>query len=123
MDEPADPARERWLDRLMPAAVLLVSRAWVRREVAAVPGLDAARRARLVDELVGYEPPRRHGLRNTFVAWLLMLGGAALARLLGIAPWLGFVGGMLVVLLLARELACRALRWRLGRLLDEGPEP
>lgn len=123
MGEPPDQEPARWRDRLTPAAVLLVSRAWVMREVAAVPGLDTAQRARLVDELLGYEPPRRHGLRNTFVAWLLMLGGAALARLLGIAPWLGFVGGMLVVLLLARELACRALRWRLGRLLDEGPEP
>jgi len=119
VDEAPDAAPARWLDRLTPAAVLLVSRAWVMREVAAVPALDAARRARLVDELSGYEPPRRHGLRNTFVAWLLMLGGAALARLLGVAPWLGFVGGMLVVLLLARELACRALRWRLAQRLAE----
>jgi hypothetical protein len=110
------PLRIRAIDRLTPTAVLLVSRAWVLREVGAVPDLDDRRRAELVDELIGYEPERRHGLRNNFVAWLLMLGGTGLARLLDVAPWLGFVAGLLVVLLLARALAVRALRWRLKQL-------
>lgn len=106
----------RFIDRLTPAAVLLVSRAWVLREVAALPAIDDARRAELVDELIGYEPERRHGLRNNFISWLIMLGGTGLARLAGIAPWIGFVAGLLVVLLLARQLATRALRWRLRQL-------
>jgi len=112
---PGGQPRIRWLDRLTPAAVLLVSRAWVLREVAAVPGLDEARRAELVDELIAYEPERRHGLRNNFIAWLIMLGGTGLADLAGAPPWLGFVAGLLLVLLLARELAVRALRWRLAQ--------
>jgi hypothetical protein len=70
----------------------------------------------IVDDLIGHEPERRHGLRNNFVAWLIMLGGTGLARAVDIAPWLGFAAGLLVVLLLARELAVRALRWRLARL-------
>jgi len=106
----------RWLDRLTPTAVLLVSRAWVLREVAAVAGIDDARRAELADELIGYEPERRHGLRNNFIGWVIMLGGTGLAHLVGAPPWLGFVAGLLVVLLLARELAVRALRWRLAQL-------
>ena len=106
----------RWVDRLTPTAVLLVSRAWVLREVAAIPGLDDARRAELIDELIGYEPERRHGLRNNFIAWLIMLGGTGLARLLGVPPWLGFVVGLLIVSLLARELTTRTLRWRLAQL-------
>lgn len=112
----APPLRIRWLDRLTPTAVLLVSRAWVLREVAAVPGLADDRRAQLVDDLIGYEPERRHGLRNNFIAWLIMLGGVGLARLIDVAPWLGFAAGLLIVLLLARELAVRALRWRLAQL-------
>ena len=112
----APPLRIRWVDRLTPTAVLLVSRAWVLREVATVPDIDDARRAQLVDELIGYEPERRHALRNNFIAWLIMLGGVGLAHLAGIPPWLGFVAGLLIVLLLARELAVRALRWRLAQL-------
>jgi hypothetical protein len=111
-----EPQRIRWIDRLTPTAVLLVSRAWVLREVAAVPGLDDLQRARLSDELVSYEPERRHGLRNNFIAWLIMLGGVGLAEMIGAAHWIGFVAGLLVVLLLARELAVRALRWRLAQL-------
>jgi hypothetical protein len=107
----------RWIDRLTPTAVLLVSRAWVLREIASLPALSEARRAELVDALIAYEPERRHGLRNNFVAWLLMLGGTGVARLAGIAPWIGFIGGLLVVLLLARMLAVRALRWKLARLV------
>lgn len=108
----------RILDRLTPTATLLVSRAWVLREVEAVPGIDATRRAELVDALVGYEPERRHGLRNNFIAWILMLGGTAVARLVGAEPWIGFVAGLAIVLLLARLLVVRALRWKLARLLD-----
>ena len=111
-----EPQRIRWIDRLTPTAVLLVSRAWVLREVAALPGLDDLQRARLSDELISYEPERRHGLRNNFIAWLIMLGGAGLAELIGAAHWVGFVVGLLIVLLLARELAVRALRWRLAQL-------
>ena len=116
-----DPPPIRRLDYLTPTAVLLVSRAWVLREVAAVAGLDDARRAQLVDALCIYEPERRNGLRNNFIAWMIMLGGAALARLIGVPPWLGFVAGLLIVLALARSLATRALRWRLARLLDQQP--
>jgi len=111
-----------WIDRLTPTAVLLVSRAWVLREVATVPDLDEVQRAKLADELIGYEPERRHGLRNNFIAWLIMLGGVGLAELIGAAPWLGFVAGLLIVLLLARELAVRALRWRLAQLTGKAQE-
>jgi hypothetical protein len=106
----------RFIDRLTPTAVLLVSRGWVLVEVAAVPGLDEARRAELVDALVAYEPERRNGLRNNFIAWLLMLGGTGLADLVRLPPWLGFLAGLLLVLLLARLLAVRTLRWRLQQL-------
>jgi hypothetical protein len=108
--------RIRWIDHVTPTAVLLVSRAWVLREVGGLPGIDERRRAELVDELVGYEPQRRHGLRNNFIAWLIMLGGTGLAHLSGLPPWLGFVAGLLVVLMLAREVAVRSLRWRLAQL-------
>jgi hypothetical protein len=121
MPLPGPAPRIGLVDRLTPTAVLLVSRAWVLREVAAVPALDEARRAQLVDALVAYEPERRHGLRNNFIAWLLMLGGALLARLLEVPAWWGFVAGLLVVLALARELAVRALRWRLRQLLSAAP--
>jgi hypothetical protein len=110
------PRRIRFIDRLTPTAVLLVSRAWVLREVAALPALDDARRAELVEALIGYEPERRHGLRNNFIAWLIMLGGTGLARLAEVPPWVGFVAGLLIVLLLARQLAVRTLRWRLLQL-------
>jgi hypothetical protein len=113
---PRGPLQIRWTDRLTPTAVLLVSRAWVLREVGALAAIDEARRAKLVDELIGYEPERRHALRNNFIGWLIMLGGTGLAHLAGLPPWLGFVAGLLVVLLLAREVAVRALRWRLAQL-------
>jgi hypothetical protein len=116
-----EPTRIRLVDRLMPTAVLLVSRAWVLREVGALPGLDGARRAQLIEDLVGYEPERRHGLRNNFIAWLIMLGGTGLARLVDLPPWLGFVAGLLIVLLLARLLAVRALRWRLMQQTEPRP--
>lgn len=106
----------RALDYLTPTAVLLVSRAWVLREVNAVGDFDGEQRARLVDELTAFEPERRHGLRNNFIAWIIMLGGTGLARLAGVAPWLGFMCGLLIVLALARSLATRAVRWRLAQL-------
>jgi hypothetical protein len=120
--EPGGQPQIRWIDRLTPTAVLLVSRAWVLREVAAVPGIDEGRRAELTDELIGYEPERRHGLRNNFVGWLIMLGGTGLAHLIGVPPWLGFVAGLLVVVLLARAVAVRALRWRLAQLAAPQPD-
>jgi len=115
--------RIRAIDRLTPTAVLLVSRAWVLREVAAVPSLDEARRAELVDELIAYEPERRHVLRNNFIAWLLMLGGVGLAGLVGLPGWVGFVAGLLVVVLLARLLAVWALRWKLAWLIENSEWP
>ncbi len=122
MTAPPRALRIRLIDRLTPAAVLLVSRAWILREVATVDGIDDAQRAQLADELLGYEPERRFGLRNSFIAWLIMLGGALLARLIDVPPWIGFVAGLLIVLALARELATRALRWKLGQML-EPPSP
>lgn len=119
MSSAPDPLAIRWIDHVTPTAALLVSRAWVLREVAAVPGLTPARRAALVEALIAYEPERRHGLRNNFIAWMLMLGGTGVARLVGIAPWLGFVAGLLVVLWLARLLTERALRWKLAQLVAE----
>jgi hypothetical protein len=111
-----------WRDRLTPTAVGTVSRAWVMREVANRVA-DEARRARLVDELVTYEPPRRHGLRNNFIFWGGVLGAAALSRLVGLPGWTGFVAALLGFLWVARELAVRALRWRLDQLLaGEAPE-
>lgn len=123
MEGAPGPLPIRFVDRVTPTAVTLVSRAWVLREVSALPGLDDARRAELVDELVAYEPERHHGLRNNFIAWIIMLGGTGLARLVEVAPWLGFVAGLLVVLLLARELAVRALRWRLAQLVAAPTRP
>jgi len=116
VSEAPDPLPVGWIDRLTPTAVLLVSRAWVMQEVAALPGLTPERRAALVDELIAYEPERRHGLRNNFIGWLIMLGGTGLAHLAGVPPWLGFVAGLVLVLVLAREVAVRALRWRLAQL-------
>ena len=109
-----------WRDRLTPTAVGTVSRAWVMREVAGRVG-DESRCARLVDELVGYEPPRRHGLRNNFIFWIGVLAAAALSRLVGLPGWTGFVAALLGFLWIARELAVRALRWRLDQLLAGEP--
>lgn len=108
------------LDRVTPAAVGLVSRAWVLREVAAVPGLSAARRTQLVDQLCSYQPPRKHGLRDNFIAWLVMLSGAMVFNWLDLPGWIGFVIALIGLLVIARVLMLRALRWRLQRLLDDG---
>jgi hypothetical protein len=73
-----------------------------------------------VDELVAFEPPRRHQVRDNLMVWIGALGAAALAGTLGAPPWTGFVVALLLFMLLARALAVRALRWRLAQLLAEG---
>ncbi|MDL1860572.1 hypothetical protein FBR04_06025 [Betaproteobacteria bacterium PRO7] len=112
-----------WRDRITPTAVGLVSRAWVIAEVeraADRAGItDAATRAQWVEVLVGYEPPRAHGIRNNAIVWIGLIGGAMLASAFGLPAWTGFVAALIGFLLIARELAVRALRWRLGQLLAE----
>jgi hypothetical protein len=90
----------------------------VLREVAAVAALGETRRAQLVDALCIDAAERRNGLRNKFIASIIRLGAAALARLAGLPPWLGFVAGLLIALALARSPATRALRRRLAQWLD-----
>lgn len=117
------------LDRLTPTAVGVVSRAWVLREVAAVPGLDAAARRRLVDVLSAYQPPRRQPMRDNALAWAVLLGGAMLFNALDLPGWIGFVLALVALTAVARVLATRALRWRLARWLetqqddDDAPPP
>jgi hypothetical protein len=108
------PARTQ--DRFTPTAVGLVSRAWVIEEVERrVP--DAGRHAALIDELVGYEPPRQHALRNMFLFWVSAIALSALVGALGLPRWSGFVAVVVLFAWLARLLAVRALRWRLDQLL------
>ena len=107
-------------DRFTPTAVGVVSRAWVIAEVMRVPELSDAQRRQLVEQLAGYLPPRRHGLRNNIVAWTLLLGGAMLFNAVGLPGWTGFVLALALLLAVARALAVKALRWRLNRLLVEG---
>lgn len=111
--------KARWVDHITPTAVLLVSRGWVLAEVARVPGLTDAARERLVEDLIAFEPPRRHGARNSLFVWFTLLGAAMLATELGLPGWWGFVPALLALLVLARVLAVRALRWRLAVLLEE----
>lgn len=101
-------------DRFTPTAVGLVSRAWV---IDAVENRvsDPRRRAALIDELVAFEPPRRHGLRNMFLFWAAAIGASALAGMLELPRWWGFVAVLVVFTWLARLLATRALLWRLDR--------
>lgn len=106
------------LDRLTPTAVGVVSRAWVLREVAAVPGLDASARWRLVDVLSAYQPPRRQPMRDNAIAWAVLLGGAMLFNALDLPGWIGFVLALVALTAVARVLATRALRWRLARWLE-----
>jgi hypothetical protein len=112
-----------WRDRITPTAVGLVSRAWVIAEVARAADragiADAAARDRLVEALVGYEPPRTHGIRNNAIVWVGLIGSAMLAGAIGLPAWAGFVAALAGFLLIARELAVRALRWRLAQLLAE----
>ncbi|MGZ9030816.1 MAG: hypothetical protein ACXW2G_05545, partial [Burkholderiaceae bacterium] len=62
----------RLQDRFTPTAVGLVSRAWVIDEVERrIP--DPARHAAFIDQLVGYEPPRQHALRNMFLFWAVAI--------------------------------------------------
>ena len=105
-------------DRLTPTAVGLVSRAWVVEEIEARVA-DPTIRPALVDELVGYEPPRRHALRNMFLFWLTAIAASALAGALDVPRWTGFVVAVALFVWLARLLAVRALRWRLDQLLRE----
>lgn len=107
------------LDHLTPTAVGVVSRAWVLREVNALPSMSAAQRKQLVDQLCDYQPPRRHGMRNMFVAWCVLLGGAMLFNALELPGWIGFVLGLVLLTALARVLAVKALRWRLAQLLQQ----
>jgi hypothetical protein len=103
-------------DRFTPTAVGLVSRAWVIEEVERRVA-EPARRAALIEELVAYEPPRRHALRNMFLFWALAIAGSALAGAVGLPGWAGFVAVLALFAWLARLLAVKALRWRLDQLL------
>jgi hypothetical protein len=109
----------RWLDRITPTAVLLVSRGWVIDEVARVPDLHAHERDRLVEELIAYEPPRRHGLRNNFIVWLTLITLSWLASRVGLPAWVGFAAGLLILIAVARALAAGALRWYLRKRVTE----
>lgn len=106
-------------DRISPTAVGVVSRAWVIGEVMRVPALSDAQRRQLIDQLCDYQPPRRHGLRDNFIAWFVLLGSAMLFNALDWPGWLGFMIALALLLALARVLAVKALRWRLDRLLAE----
>ncbi len=107
-----------WPDRLTPTAVWLVSRAWVVDEVAS-RGVDPQQQAVLIDELVVYEPRRRHGLRNSVIFWLVVITAVSLAGAIGLPRWTGFAVALLFFVWVARELAVRALRWRLDQLLTD----
>lgn len=107
------PATAR--DRFTPTAVGLVSRGWVIEQVEQRVA-DPARRAALIDDLVGFEPPRRHGLRNMFLFWLAAIAASVLAGEVGLPRWSGFVAALLAFAWLARSLATRALLWRLDQL-------
>jgi hypothetical protein len=111
--------KARWLDRLTPTAVMLVSRGWVLDEVARVPDLDEATRARLVEALIAYEPPRQHGVRNNLIVWFTLLGSAMLATELGVPGWWGFGLALAALFAVARVLAVRTLRWHLAELLRQ----
>ena len=109
----------RSLDRVTPTAVGLVSRAWVIEEVERTEP-DPTRHPALIEELVGFEPPRTHGLRNMVLFWALAIGASGIADAVGLPPWSGFVMILLLFLWLARLLAVKALRWRLEQLLSAG---
>jgi hypothetical protein len=109
------PAPSR--DRFLPTAVGLVSRAWVVEQVERRVA-DPRQRAHLIDDLVAFEPPRSHGLRNMTLFWATAIGASAFADWLGFPAWTGFVAAVLLFLALARWLAVQALRWRLDQLLS-----
>jgi hypothetical protein len=104
---------------LTPTASMLVSRGWVLREVERVPELNRAERNELVDALCAWELPRNNSLRNNFIVWMCLLGMAMLFGALSLPGWLGFVIAMAGLLGVARALAVRQLRWKLGQLLRD----
>jgi hypothetical protein len=103
-----------WQDRLTPTAAGLVSRAWIIDAVDAA-GIDPQDRQRVIDDLVSFEPPRRHGIRNTFIFWAGVIGAAMLADAIGLPGWTGFAFALVCFAWIGRELAVRALRWRLDQ--------
>lgn len=112
------PAEMR--DRFTPTAVGLVSRAWVINEVERRIH-DPTQRPAVVEDLVGFEPPRRHGLRNMFLFWLGAIAMSAFAGALGLPRWGGFVVAVLVFVWIARQLATRGLQWRLDQIVGGAP--
>jgi hypothetical protein len=108
------PASTR--DRFTPTAVGLVSRGWVIEEVERRVA-EPEQRTALIEELVGYEPPRRHGVRNMFLFWAGAIGASGIAGALDLPRWVGFCVALALFTWLARELATRALRWRLEKLI------
>ena len=106
--------QRRWQDRLTPTAAGLVSRAWVIDAVDAA-GLDPRDRQRVIDDLQAFEPPRRNGMRNTVIFWVGVIGAAMLADAIGLPGWTGFVAALFGFTWIGRELAVRALRWRLDQ--------
>jgi hypothetical protein len=84
--------------------------------VGEIDNVDDATRALWVDELAAFVPVRRHGVRNTVIFWLGVMGAAMLAQVVGLPGWLGFVMALGVFVWLARALAVRALEWRLAQL-------
>lgn len=103
---------------MIPAAAGLVSRAWIIDAVDAA-GIDPRDRQRVIDDLQGFEPPRRNGVRNTVIFWVGVIGTAMLADAIGLPGWTGFVVALLGFAWIGRELTVRALRWR----LDQWREP
>jgi hypothetical protein len=106
------------LDRLTPTAVGVVSRGWVIDEVTQHSDLSDAERARLVDALSSYEPPRQHGLRNTFIAWAVLIFTTMIFNALDWPGWAGFVLALVALVAVARVLAVRTLRWRLAQWMQ-----
>jgi hypothetical protein len=102
----------RWQDRLTPTAAGLVSRAWIIDAVDAA-GIDPRDRQSVIDDLQGFEPPRRNGVRNTVIFWVGVIGAAMLADAIGLPGWTGFAVALVCFAWIGRELAVRALRWRL----------
>ena len=110
-----------WRDRLTPTAAGLVSRAWVL-DVVDTAGIDPRERQRVIDDLVSFEPPRRNGVRNTFIFWAGVIGAAMLADAIGLPGWTGFAFALACFAWIGRELAVRALRWRLDQWRNPNAE-
>lgn len=112
----------RLLDHLTPTASAIVSRGWVIKSVEAVGGIDESTRRAWIDDLCAYEPVHTHGARNNVMFWMSAIGGAMLSDALGLPGWTGFVVVLVVFTGLARALAKRTLRWRLGKLQAQRAE-